>query len=253
MVKIDFGYILKEEKTSLSLIFKQKVEGWKRFASQLIQDKVILDLENAEKMIKSKGDLVVYEQYNLWKSLERFKAIFEKTRIASDLTLLKFGVYSNSQEGELFSTYGHVHETYCGEVYYVLKNECFLILTEKQTFKTFIIKLKENDFLFIHPKFYHRTVCWKKDVLFATFYPEVAGHDYTSVKYRGFPFHLFLEKNKLKIKENPNFKNCEHTLIKKIKKKTNPLEFLENNPEKLREILFDPFKNEKIYFIGNQT
>lgn len=253
MVKIDFGYILKEKDRNLNISFKQKVEGWKRFASQLIQDKVILDLENAKKMLEAKGDFIVYEQYNLWKSLEKFKDIFEKTRIASDLTLLKFGVYSNSKKGELFSTYGHAHETYCGEAYYVLKNSCFLILTEKQTFKTFIIKLKEKDFLFVHPKFYHRTVCEKKDVLFATFYPEVAGHDYASIKNRGFPFHLFLEKNELKVKENPNFKGCEYSMIKKIRKKVNPLELLEKNQEKLKEILFDPFKNEKIYFIGNQT
>ncbi len=253
MVKIDFGYTLEEKNKNLNIIFKQKVEGWKRFASQLIQDKVILDLENAKKMLEAKGDVIVYEQYNLWKSLENFKNIFEKTRIASDLTLLKFGVYSNSKEGELFSTYGHAHETYCGEAYYVLKNNCFLVLTEKQTFKTFIIKLKEKDSIFIHPKFYHRTVCEKKDVLFATFYPEVAGHDYTSIKNKGFPFHLFLEKNELRIKENTNFKGCEYLIIKRIRKKVNPLELLEKNQEKLKEILFDPFKNEKIYFIGNQT
>ncbi|MGC8812035.1 MAG: glucose-6-phosphate isomerase family protein [Candidatus Aenigmatarchaeota archaeon] len=253
MVKLNFGYSLREKDKTLSLTFKQSVEGWKRFASQLIRDRVILDLKNAEKMVEAKGDLVVYEQYNLWKSLENFKDIFEKTRIASDLTLLKFGVYSDSSEGELFSTYGHAHETYCGEAYYVLKNNCFLILTEKQTFKTFIIKLKEKDSVFIHPKFYHRTVCWKKDVLFATFYPEAAGHDYASIKNKGFPFHLFLEKDELKIKENPNFKGCKYTLVEKIKRKTNLLKLLEKDPEKLKEILLDPFKNEKIYFIGNQT
>ncbi|MCS7105755.1 MAG: hypothetical protein NZ942_00330 [Candidatus Aenigmarchaeota archaeon] len=253
MGKLEFGYKLKEKGSSLNLNFEQRVEGWKRFASQLVKDKVILDLENAEKMLKVKGDLVVYEQYNLWKSLNDFKEIFEKTRIASDLTLLKFGVYSDSKEGELFSTYGHAHETYCGEVYYVIKNNCFVVLSEKQTFRTFIIKLKEKDFLFVHPKFYHRTVCWKKDVLFATFYPEVAGHDYSSIKNKGFPFHLFLTKNKLEIRANQNFKNCEFTLIKKIKNKENPIRLLEKNQERLKEILFDPYKNEKIYFLGNQT
>ncbi|MEM5834601.1 MAG: glucose-6-phosphate isomerase family protein [Candidatus Aenigmatarchaeota archaeon] len=253
MARISFGYNLKEKDNALALNFKQKVEGWKRFASQLVQDKVILDLENARKMLTFKGDVVVYEQYHLWKSLEKFKEIFERTRIASDLTLLKFGVYSISKEGELFSTYGHAHETYCGEAYYVIKNDCFLILTEKQTFKTFIIKLRKNDFLFVHPNFYHRTVCWKKDTLFATFYPEVAGHDYSSVKGKGFPFHLFLIKNKLEIRPNPNFNDCSFVFIRKIKKKENPLKLLEKNEKRLKEILFDPFKNEKVYFIGNQT
>ncbi|MEM5883152.1 MAG: glucose-6-phosphate isomerase family protein [Candidatus Aenigmatarchaeota archaeon] len=253
MTKLDFGFKLKKKDNRLNLVFEQRVEGWKRLASRLIQDKVILDLKNAEKMLEVKGDLTVYEQYNLWKSLESFKKIFERTRIASDLTLLKFGVYSDSMEGELFSTYGHAHETYCGEAYYIIKNDCFLILTEKQTFKTFIIKLKEKDFVFVHPKFYHRTVCWKKDTLFATFYPEVAGHDYSSVKNKGFPFHLFLIKNKLEVRPNPNFKNCSFNLIKRIEKRENPIKLLEKDEEKLKEILFDPFKNKKIYFIGNQT
>ncbi|MEM7825268.1 MAG: glucose-6-phosphate isomerase family protein [Candidatus Aenigmatarchaeota archaeon] len=249
---MDFGYSLKERGKNISLSFKQKVEGWKRVASQLVQDKVIIDIEKARRMIKEKGDLVVYEQYNLWKGLKRFKDLYEKTRIASGLTLLKFGVYSISKEGELFSTYGHAHETYCGEVYYVVKNKCFLILTEKGSFKTYVIKLGEKDSIFIHPKFYHRVTCEKKDVVFATFYPEVAGHDYDSIKNKGFPFHLFLEKNKIKIRENPNFENCKYTIIKRVKSKVNPLKLIEKKQEKLKEILFDPFKNEKIYFLGNE-
>ncbi|MDI6798402.1 MAG: glucose-6-phosphate isomerase family protein [Candidatus Aenigmarchaeota archaeon] len=247
---MDFGYALKESNGELTVNFKQKVVGWKRLASEMVEDKVVLDLKNAKKMIETKREPVVYEQYNLWKSIDRFKEIFKKTKIASDLTLLNFGVFSTSNEGELFSTYGHAHETECGEAYFVLKNSCFLILSDKKTYETFILHLKEADYLFIHPKFLHRTACDKKDVLFATFYPELAGHDYKIIKNRGFPFHVFRCKNRTKIVKNPKFKNSRYELIEKVKTRVNPIKLLERNPEKLKDILENPEKYKKIYFIG---
>lgn len=245
---MDFGYKLKESEGKLIICFKHKVAGWKRLTSELVKDKVILDLENAKRMMKTKGDQIVYEQYHPWKSIERFKEIFRKTKIASDLTFLKFGVFSPSDNGELFSTYGHGHETECGEGYFVLRNNCFLVLTDKKTYETFILHLKEGDYTFIHPKFLHRSVCDKKNVLIATIYPEEAGHDYSIIKNKGFPFHIFLIKNKIKIVKNPEFKKGKFELVKRIKTKINPINLLERNPEKLKLILKNPERYKEFYF-----
>ncbi len=251
-MKINFGFDFKQIKDGLFFDFKKEIPNWKRYASELIKDRVILDLENAKKMVEACGDFIVYELYQLWKAVEKFKKLYEKTKIVSDVTILNHGIFSLSNKGELFSTYGHAHEAEVGEAHYVLKNKCFLILSDKKTYETFIIELREGDFVYIHPRFLHRTTSFKKDCLFITFAPEKAGHNYLAVKGKGFPFHLFYDKkkDKFEIRKNERYKGGEYKLIKKIKKKLNPLNLLEKNPEKLKDMLEDPEKYEKIYFTG---
>src|SRR3990170_5970104 len=130
---MDFGVKIKESDGNLILDFKQNIENWKRYVSELVNDKVILDIKNTKKLLEEQGDTIVYEVYNLWKSVEKFKRIFEKVGIACDITYLNFGVFSTSEEGELFSTYGHLHEKEYGETYTVLKNDCFLVLSDRKT------------------------------------------------------------------------------------------------------------------------
>ena len=246
---MNFGFELKQKKDRLLLDLKEEIPNWERHASELIKDKVILDLKNAKELVKTQGDFVVYKIYNLWKSIDSFRKIYEKTRIVSDVTLLKHGIFSSSSKGELFSTYGHAHETEAGEAYYILKNECFLLLSDKKTYETFIVKLGENDFVYVHPRFLHRTTSFKKDCLFITFAPEKAGHDYEAVKGRGFPFHLFYdeEKQRIEVRKNPKYR-ASYRLIKRVKKGLNPLNLAKRNPEKLKDILENPEKYEKLYF-----
>ncbi len=249
MKKIGFGFEIEKKKDNIFLSFKMPIANWKRYASQLIEDKVILDLKNAKELVKTNGDFIVYELYNLWKSVERFKKIYEKTKIVSDVTLLNHGIFSLSEKGELFTTYGHAHEAEVGEAHFILKNQCFLILSDRKTNETFIVQLKEGDFVYIHPRFLHRSTSFTKDCLLITFAPEKAGHNYLAVKGKGFPFHLFYDKKKkkLEIKKNKKYKKAKYKLIKKVKKKVNPLNLLIKNPEKLKEILENPEKYKKIY------
>ncbi|MEM5791045.1 MAG: hypothetical protein QXP77_03290, partial [Candidatus Aenigmatarchaeota archaeon] len=100
------GFDFKEVKDEIFLNFKEEIPNWKRYASQLIEDKVIIDSKNSKEMLKASGDFIVYEVYNLWKSVEKFKRIYEKTGIVSDITLLNHGIFSLLDKGELFSTYG---------------------------------------------------------------------------------------------------------------------------------------------------
>jgi len=248
---MDFGFEIKETNGNLMINFKHEIENWKRYVSELIRDRVIFDIKNAEKFLNKRGDEIVYEVYNLWKSVGKFKKIFERTDIVCDVTHLNFGVFSVSDKGELFSTYGHAHEKEYGEAYTVLKNNCFLILSDRKTHNTFIILLKEGDSIFIHPKFLHRLVSYKRDSLVVGLVPKEAGHNYSVIKNKGFPFHLLYDKKKgkIQVKKNKIYKKANYKMIKRIKTKINPIKLLERKPEKLKDILENPEKHKKVYFI----
>ena len=157
-----------------------------------------------------------------------------------DITLLKHGIFSLEENGEAFCTYGHAHQKNLGEVYQVLKNDCFLLLTHKKTFNSYLIKIKEGFSFFIHPFFIHRLISGKKDTIVLNFVPKDAGHNYDIVKNRGFPFHVFYGKNeKLFFKENEKYPKAGLVLLEKIKK-LNVLKLAEKTPEKLKEMLRRP-------------
>jgi len=244
------GFRCRQEKGRIVLIVKEGTPYYQRYASKLVEDEVILDLDNAKKKIEKTGDCVVYTVYNLWKSIDFFKDLYRKTGLVGDLTLLNHGFFSNSNGGELFFTYGHAHEEYFGEAYLVLKNKCFLILSDRRDFQTFVVELKEGDSFFIHPNYMHRMTVHTKDCLFLTLAPEKAGHDYLCVKGRGFPVSLFYshEKGKVEVKRNPKF-NAICKVVKKIKK-IDLLEHVKENPEKLKEILENPKEHVEYYFTG---
>lgn len=247
---MDLGFELEELGENLIIHFKKDIPGWKRFASELIVDRVILDMKNAKKMFDVKGDLIVYEVYHLWKSLNKIKRTYKKTGIMCDITFLNFGVFSPSNDGELFMTYGHLHEKPIGEVYTVLKNQCFFVLTDNKSKKTYIVQLKEGDSIFIHPKYLHRMVSFKKDCLVIAFVPSKAGHNYNVVRKKGFPFHLFYKNKKLKIVKNKKYKVGKFELIKKTASKINAVKLFEKEPKKLKKILENPEKYKKLYFMG---
>lgn len=246
-MKLEFK--IKEIGKRPSILFEKGIPGWKRFATELIKDRVILDIKNAKKMLKVKGDLIVYEVYHLWKGIDEIKKIYQNTGIVCDLTLLNFGVFSSSNDGELFLTYGHMHEEEVGEAYTVLKGECFFVLSDINTNKTYILRRKKSDSILIHPKYLHRIVCFKKSCLVLAFVPERAGHNYDIVKNKGFPFHLFYKSKKLRVVRNRNYKRGEFELVKKVNCRINPIQLFERAPKKLKDILENPEKYRNLYFI----
>jgi oxalate decarboxylase/phosphoglucose isomerase-like protein (cupin superfamily) len=254
MKKLDFGFDVKQSKDSLILNFRQEIANWKRYASELIGDRVTLDFKSGKDFLIEHGDQIVYEVYNLWKSIGMFKKIYEKTGIVSDVTIINRGMFSPSDKGELFCTYGHLHETAKGEVHLILKNSCFLMLSDRKSRRTFILELKKGDLVLIHPKFMHRTISYKKDCLLVTFAPKNAGHDYLSVKGKGFPFHLFydMRKRKLEVKRNVKYPKGKYEFVKKVPKKLDFIKLLRSNPEKIKDILDNPTKYEKLYFMGDK-
>ncbi|MEM1564401.1 MAG: glucose-6-phosphate isomerase family protein [Candidatus Bathyarchaeia archaeon] len=249
-IRTQLGFSYRQEKGKISLVVKENTPYYRRHASRLIEDEVILDLENAKRKLKELGDCVVYSVYNLWKSVDFFKELYVKTGLVGDLTLLNHGFFSTQNEGELFCTYGHAHEKFFGELYIILKNKCFLVLSDRSTFQSFVVWLNEGDSFFIHPRFMHRMTVHRKDCLFLTLAPEKAGHDYLCVKGRGFPVSLFYnaEKKRVEIKRNPKF-DASYKAVKKVKE-IDAFKLIERDPEKLKDVLEDPEKNAKFYFNG---
>lgn len=238
----NLGFEIKSKGSKISLVFDKKPVFWRRFLSQMIKDKVIFQINEAKKKMKREGDVEIYNVFNLWKFDEKAKRILKDYDLQMDLTLLFSGTFS-IKKGELFSTYGHKHEKYFGEFYLVLKNSCFLILSDLESKETKILRLKENRCAFIHPKYIHRLTCGKKDSLILGIVPKGAGHDYNIVKGRGFPFHIFLEKT-FKIRRNPKFKS--HIFKFKRPKNMKCLKFLKNF-KKMEEILKNPDKFNNFY------
>jgi oxalate decarboxylase/phosphoglucose isomerase-like protein (cupin superfamily) len=246
---MDFGFEMEEMGENLIVHFKKNIPGWKRFASELISDGLVSDRENARKMFEEKGDVIVYEVYHLLEGMEKIKRIYKKTGIACHLTFLNFGVFSTSNDGELFFTYGHIHKNPMGEAFTVLKNECLFVLTDNKSHKTYIIRLKEGNSILVPPEYLHRIVSFKKDCLIIDFVPNGAGHNYSIVKSKGFPFHIFYEKKKLKIVKDEKYKNEKFELVKKTASKINPMKLFEKEPKKLKDILENPEKYKNLYFI----
>jgi len=200
------GFSIKESNGKISLVFKVKPVFWERFVSDLIKDKVILEVKDALRV----KDKLVYIVYNLWKFLK----LYEKENIVCDLTLLKYGVFSSRKDGELFETYGHVHKKSYGECYKALKNDCFVTLANINKKKAYFTELKEGRSIFIPSNCMHRLIAKDKDCLVAGFTIKGTGHDYSVVRGRGFPFHLFKKKGKIVPIANPKYKGYRLEIVK---------------------------------------
>jgi len=234
-----FKFKIKEKNGRIKLTFGKKVKPWKRFASQIINDNVILDVKNARKFLKAKGNKEVYRVFH-----------FDANGLSCDFTLLRHGIFSTSSIGEPFLTYGHLHEKNMGEAYSVLKNDCFFELTDKRRFETFIVYLKKEDSIFIHPRFLHRIISYKKDCLVLNFVPKEAGHNYNIIKNKGFPVHLiyYLKDGTIALVKNKKYRKVKFNFVKRIKTKVDPIRVFGKNPENLKKILENPKKYEKFYF-----
>ena len=230
-----------EKNNRIKIVSKNKMNYWKRPMSKLVKDKVIMDLKNAKKLLKKRGDLTVYTVYDLWVFDKKYMKLYEKTGIKSSITVLKHGVFSTGKNGELFLTYGHIHAKRRGELYTVLKNSCYMIITHKKTLNSYLIDMKEGESFIIHPDYIHRLIAKNKDCAVIGFVPEDAGHDYKIVKGRGFPYHLFLTNGWYELKENKKFKVHK---IKEIKSKK-----IRIGEKKLKDVLFNPDKHKKFYKI----
>ena len=205
---MDLGIEIKEEGKNYSINY-ENASGWRRSLSRLIEDEVVFSLKDARELLRQKGDVVIYEVFNLWKTIPKVKEMSEKTGINCDVTVLNYGVISPSDSGELFFTYGHIHEKGYAEVYTLLAGEAFLVSYEESRQKTTVIHMEEGDEVLISPSSIHRLCCGRKGAVVAGLVPKEAGHDYNIVKGRGMPYVVFLKDGKYEYPKNMKFKEVE--------------------------------------------
>jgi len=205
---MDLGVEVKEQGKNY-LINYENASGWRRSLSRLIEDEVVFSLKDARELLKQKGDAVVYEVFNLWKTIPKVKEMSEKTGINCDITVLNYGVISPSDSGELFFTYGHRHEKEYSEVYTLLAGEVFLVSYEESRQKVTVTHMEKGDEVLISPSSIHRLHCGRNGAVVAGLVPKEAGHDYNVVKGRGMPYSVFLKDSKYEYPKNPRFKDVE--------------------------------------------
>ena len=151
--------------------------------------------EDLSKMLARGEDPLIYEYYeNSQPSVEGH---------------LNFGVtiiYPGKVGKEYFLTRGHYHaKEGTAEVYYGLKGEGIMLLQTRKGESRWI-KLTPGQATYVPPFWAHRTVNTGKKKLYVLFaYPSDSGHDYETIKQRGFSKLVFEERERPKIVDNPSF------------------------------------------------
>jgi len=182
-----------------------KTEGWSRNQKKLKTDNVLLH----SRKIKGK-DREIYRVYHL-SELDKFKDISKESGINCDVTVMRKGIFDEGDGiGEMFLTYGHIHTEKRNEIYKVIKGEIFLIMVDEESKKEIIVNMKEGDEYLINFKYLHRIYTYDSAVVLG-FVPKDAGHNYDVIKNKGFPYHLFYDKNndEILIKKNWRFGNFD--------------------------------------------
>lgn len=189
---------------------------WDRHLGEMVADEVILRPDDGRKLIAEKGDPVVYSVLNLSKCVPKIIGISEKYKVYCDITILNHGVISTTNFGELFLTYGHQHERRFGEIYSILAGHGLLMYYAPDTNVTTAVRMKTGDEHYIPPGYIHRFYCSKEGVVLAGVVPHEAGHDYNTVKSKGFPFHSFFntQTKRYEFMRSPKFHGATLNVVK---------------------------------------
>jgi len=151
------------------------------------------------KMLES-NDPIVYQFYNLPLPNDPGDLCF-------GCSILNPGKVGN----EYFFTMGHYHEVVeTSEVYYCLKGHGYILL-ENMEGEWSAHELTPGKMVYVPKGFAHRSINVSPDEQFVTFYVyrADAGHDYGTIKSKGFRKLLVEIDNKPTIIDNPRWKNCE--------------------------------------------
>lgn len=122
---------------------------------------------------------------------------------------LNFGVtiiYPGKVGKEYFLTRGHYHaKEGTAEVYYGLKGVGIMVLQTKKGESKWI-QLGQGQVGYVPPFWAHRTVNTGKKKLYILFaYPSDSGHNYDTIKQKGFSKLVIEERGRPKIVDNPSF------------------------------------------------
>ena len=154
-----------------------------------------LDQQAYEQMLE-KEDSLIYEVYEV-------KRPEKSGELLSGVSIIHPGKVGN----EFFMTKGHFHEVIeTAEIYLCLKGEGYMVM-ENPEGETQTTPLTPNGFLYVPPRWAHRSVCTgrNEDLVIFFVYPAHSGHDYGTIEKQGFRKLVVETEKGVEIIENPRW------------------------------------------------
>ncbi|MCX8170917.1 MAG: cupin domain-containing protein [Candidatus Bathyarchaeota archaeon] len=182
-------YSAKLDKTGM-LPYGAKVE---RRLTDLLE--YFSDKDAVNKMLSGGENPIIYVVYEIGREME------------GELNVGCTIIYPGKIGDEYYFTMGHFHvkET-TSEVYFGISGEGMILMQDRKG-NVFVEEIKPETIVYIPPGLAHRSVnTGKTELVFLAIYPSGSGHDYETVRKKGFA-KLIVEKNgKPVIIDNPNYK-----------------------------------------------
>jgi len=150
----------------------------------------------AERMLQRDENPVIYEVYEV-----------PQTPIGGQLNVGCTVVYPGTIGDEFYFTMGHFHQKETtSEVYVGMEGEGLILMQDRQG-GSIHLDIKPGILVYIPPNTAHRTVNTARDTLiFLAVYPSDAGHDYESVRTKGFEKLIVQKNGKPSVIDNPNYR-----------------------------------------------
>lgn len=153
--------------------------------------------DEAERYLKERGDILVYEVYE--------KEIPERD---GEIQFCSSITYPGKIGEEYFMTKGHFHARRdTAEIYYCLSGQGFMLM-EKEDGEYYLEEMYPGRTVYVPGHYAHRSINTGKEPLISlAVYAGDAGHDYGSIETSGFK-HVVVERNRRpEVIENPRFGN----------------------------------------------
>jgi len=153
------------------------------------------DRSLTERMLQQGENPVIYEVYEV-----------PQKPIGGQLNVGCTVVYSGTIGDEYYFTMGHFHQKETtSEVYVGMEGEGLILMQDRRG-RTTYLDIKPKDLVYIPPATAHRTVNTGRDTLiFLAVYPSDSGHDYESVRTKGFAKLVIQKNGKPSLTDNPNY------------------------------------------------
>lgn len=164
-----------------------------RYLSKLTN--MFYDLSSAEKYLREKGDVILYEVYE--KTIPQRDG---EIQFCSSIT------HPGKIGYEYFMTKGHFHARRdTAEIYYCLRGKGFMLM-EKEDGEYELGEMYPGRTVYVPAYYAHRSINTGNELLISlAVYPGDAGHDYGSIETSGFR-HVVIERDgKPEVIENPRY------------------------------------------------
>ena len=154
------------------------------------------DQQAFDKML-AEEDRLIYEVYEI-----------KRPEVEGEMLMGVSIVHPGKVGREFFMTKGHFHSVLdTSEIYYCIRGEGYMVM-ETPEGETSVEALTPGKFLYVPPRWAHRSVCTSRQEDLVTFfvYPANAGHDYGTIEKVGFRKLVVDGETGPKIIDNPRAK-----------------------------------------------